>query len=50
MSLDKPSKPTKASKADQQADAEEELRKKQAALILKQRQEAEARRLAQQRS
>ena len=38
------------SKADQQAEQEEELRKKQAALILKQRQEAEARRQAQQRS
>lgn len=51
MSLDsKPSKPAAKSKADQQAEQEEELRKKQAALILKQRQEAEARRLAQQRS
>ena len=50
MSLDKPSKPAAKSKADQQAEQEEELRKKQAALILKQRQEAEARRQAQQRS
>ena len=48
MSLDKPSKASKKGSAD--ADAEEEARKKQAAQILAARQEAEARRQAQQRS
>ena len=48
MSLDKPSKASKKGSAD--TDAEEEVRKKQAAQILAARQEAEARRQAQQRS
>ena len=49
MSLDKPSKAA-SKKGSADADAEEEARKKQAAQILAARQEAEARRQAQQRS